>query len=68
MVDKISDKAKDYLRQKYGDHPYDYEMTDYNLKSILEKHPETFEELDRRARNLEQIIRKIHKAQEEMQS
>ena len=68
MVDRISDKAKDYLRQKYGDHPYDYEMTDYNLKSILEKHPETFEELDRCARNLEQIIRKIHKAQEEMQS
>ncbi len=69
MVDIISEKAKDYLRQKYGDHPYNYEMSDYNLKSILSKNaPQTFDELDKRARELEAVIRHIHEMQEEMQS
>lgn len=66
----ISGEMVEYLRKKFGNHRYDYEMSDFNLRSILESEntPQTFEELDKRARDLEQIIRKIHKAQEEMQS
>lgn len=68
MVDIISEKAKDYLRQKYGDHPYNYEMSDYNLKSILSNNtPQTFDELDKRARDLEAVIKHIQKMQEDMQ-
>ena len=69
MVDIISEKAKDYLRQKYGDHTYNYEMSDYNLKSILSNNtPQTFDELDKRARDLEAVIKHIQKMQEDMQS
>ena len=66
----ISGEMVEYLRKKFGNHRYDYEMSDFNLRSILESEtaPQTFEELDKRARNLEAVIRHIHEMQEEMQS
>ena len=66
--DKLSDEAKEKLRKIYGNHPYDYEMSDFNMKSILGNNiPQTFEELDKRARNLEAVIKHIHELQEKME-
>lgn len=66
--EQISKEMVEYLRNKFGNHRYDYEMSDFNLQSILESKntPQTFEELDKRARNLEAVIRHIHEMQEEM--
>lgn len=66
----ISGEMVEYLRKKFGNHRYDYEMSDFNLRSILESKnaPQTFDELDKRARELEAVIRHIHEMQEEMQS
>ena len=66
--DKLSDEAKEKLCKMYGKHPYDYEMSDFNMKSILGNNtPQTFEELDKRARKLEAVIRHIHEMQEKME-
>lgn len=63
----ISFKAKEYLTKKYGQHNYDYEMSDYNLESLIkETKPRNFEELDKEARELEAIIADIHRRQEAM--
>ena len=65
----ISKEMVEYLRNKFGNHRYDYEMSDFNLRSILESKnaPQTFDELDKRARNLEAVIRHIHELQEKME-
>lgn len=63
----ISFKAKEYLTKKYGPHDYSYEMSDYNLESLIkETKPKNFEELDKEARELEAIIADIHRRQEAM--
>lgn len=65
----VSDKAKAYLRKRFGDHTYDYEMSDYNLESLIkEVKPQTFEQLDKEARKLEATIRWIKQRQEEMEA
>lgn len=65
----VSDKAKEYLRKRFGDHNYDYEMSDINLESIIEDiHPKTFEELDRECRHIEMLIRDIRERQERMKA
>ena len=67
--EQISKEMVEYLRKKFGNHRYDYEMSDFNLRSILESKnaPQTFDELDKRARNLEAVIRHIHELQEKME-
>lgn len=67
--EQISKEMVEYLRNKFGNHRYDYEMSDFNLRSILERKnaPQTFDELDKRARELEAVIRHIHELQEKME-
>lgn len=65
----VSDKAKAYLRKRFGDHDYSYEMSDINLESLIkEVKPQTFEQLDKEARKLEATIRWIKQRQEEMEA
>ena len=65
----VSDKAKAYLRSRFGDHDYSYEMSDYNLESLIRNiRPETFDQLDSEARRLEATIRWIRRRQEEMKA
>ena len=65
----ISDKAKAYLTERFGPHDYSYEMSDYNLETLIkEMEPKNFEEMDRCARELEAIIADIHRMQEEMKA
>lgn len=65
----VSDKAKDYLRKRYGEHDYDYEMSDYNLESLItDVNPKTFSDLDKEARKLEATIKWIKDRQKEMKA
>lgn len=65
----VSEKAQAFLREQFGDHRYDYEMSDYNLESLIkEVNPQTFEELDKEARKLEETIRWIKARQAEMEA
>lgn len=65
----VSEKAQEYLRQQFGDHDYRYEMSDYNLESLIkEVQPKSFEELDSEARKLEATIKWIKQRQEEMEA
>ena len=65
----VSEKTKDTLREMFGDHDYSYEMSDYNLLTLIENEkPKNYEELEKCARSLEEDIRYIKKMQEEMKA
>ena len=65
----VSEKAQEYLRKRFGDHDYGYEMSDYNLESLIKDvQPKSFEELDSEARKLEATIKWIKQRQEEMEA
>lgn len=65
----VSEKAKEYLRERFGEHNYDYEMSDFNLKSLIETDkPKNFKELDKLARELEWMIADIKRRQAEMKA
>ena len=67
MKDKLSDKMVAYLRHCFGDHKYDYEMSDYNLKTLIEQDQiRTYAQLESAARALEEDLRFIHEMQERM--
>lgn len=65
--DRLSDDMIARLRREFGDHNYDYEMTDYNLATLIEEEQiRTFEQLEPAARELEGMLRFIHAMQERM--
>ena len=55
------------LRREFGDHKYDYEMSDYNLSTLIEQDQiRTYAQLESAARALEEDLRFIHEMQERM--
>ena len=63
----VSDSAKEYLRKRFGDHTYDYDMHDLTLESIIKDvQPKSFDELDKECKRIESLIRDIHERQKQM--
>lgn len=65
--DKLSNDMIARLRREFGNHKYDYEMSDYNLATLIENDKiRTYEQLEPAARELEGMLRYIHDMQERM--
>ncbi len=64
----VSKEGLAFLRENYGDHPYDYPfLSDTNVWSVIKKHNcKTYEELDKHCKNLNQIVMEIEGMKENM--
>lgn len=63
----LTERAKNYLKTAYGEHDYDYEMSDINLASLLkENNFKSYEEFHASACELDQVIRDIKEMQRRM--
>lgn len=61
----ISDKAKQYLISKYGENEYNWDISDFHLKSILQDYkPESYAELNIFAKKLIRDLEYIKAMQE----
>lgn len=63
----LSEAIKRYLIEIYGLNDFDYDISDANAHSIFEgsNPPSTFEEFDKRARDLERAKKRIRELLEE---
>ena len=54
----VSEKAKTFLRSVYGDHYFDWDISDYQLERILDDNEGiTYEALNNECTELEQLMK-----------
>ena len=62
----VSEKAKTYLKRTYGDNYFGWDISDTQLRVILEEGPLSYNDLDEKCTALENTIRAIESMLERM--
>jgi len=65
----VSEKAKAYLREKYGDKDFGWDISDVQLKEILtEDGPLNYDTLNEKCTALEKLIKEVEETLERLKT
>lgn len=63
----VSEKAMAYLTERYGDKYFGWDVEDHHVREfIIENRNITYEELNRKCSDLEQLIKEVEAMQKEI--